>query len=394
MRYTPKITWASECWTHNIFRFYELCVGRKYGIRLESSAGAYIDEDGQKIEFMELYSFESKVAFCEMIVRRYLSNIKRNLSKIRLPEIYIDNIFSPSFSIVGFGAIASTKTHDLGYRFLIATDATGSGSGPDDTTLSWTHVCTGSNLFLFVGAGAPDADVETGATYNSAAISFLHKGQVSGDRWGYDYYTTSPATGSHSVTITNSGVNGVLGASSSYSGVAGLDGSSTGNGAASATASITTTANNCWMVGWAFDSAAISVGANTTSRVNLTSRRLIDTNGVQTPAGSHSMAVTSANNPWILMASMAPVSVSYSTTMSAGSFALTGISIGSRVARYTVMAVGSFVLTLIDFTSTVTRILFHKEALPANSFTKEVLPANSFSKEALSQNSFTKEPLG
>ena len=90
--------------------------------------------------------------------------------------------------------------------------------------------------------------------------------------------------------------------------------------ATSLTVSVTTTVDNCWLIGY-YDSSDQSqtVGTNTFFRSGVNGfLGFIDSNGAQTPPGSKSMQITSAVNSEQLMviAAISPYSTPSSGMMS------------------------------------------------------------------------------
>lgn len=203
----------------------------------------------------------------------------------------------------------------------IAFDAQGGIDADVGTGHSWTHICTGSNLILIVGfrntkaAGGEDV---TGVTYNSVAMTKLYGSLLGngGKDYDYFYYLINPATGSHTVSVNTAGSTTLYGRSASYTGVkqSGFPDaqaqaqSSTGT---SITASVTTVADNCWLV------AFMDNEVNTTTAAGGTTYRLgalttvmpfADSNGAKTPAGSYSLGMswTGSGENQYEVASMAP----------------------------------------------------------------------------------------
>lgn len=202
----------------------------------------------------------------------------------------------------------------------IAHDASTNGGGATGTSLTFAHVCTGSNLLLFVDVAINSAsDLVTGVTYNSVAMTQIDKTAIT-DGWLYMFYLLAPATGSNNVVISASSSTFIAGASSSYtgalqSGVPDAFGKNTAVPGTSVTKAITTIADNCWVhTGFserAGSNNALSAGTGVTQRVGNGATQQIysgDSNGVITPAGSYSMTWNDAANVNIamIMASFAP----------------------------------------------------------------------------------------
>lgn len=292
--------WTHASYVHDVFRLYEVIFWRRYGIRCENSVGMeYID--GKKIITKNFYTIEAGLVHMEGLVRIAIKEIAR----FRLPKLFPFRIHIPM-------AIFVTPIGQFGlptspYLFAVALDGTNTGNNNTGTSLSsftWTQDCAGSNRFFASGWGVPLTDDRTSSTFDGVSCTNIQKAQTGGlTRWSYLDYLVGPHTGT-ALTFTGnfSQADPGLGASATYTGVASsLDGSNSGTSTAatSQTVSITTTVDNDWLVGWfTNDFGANTAGSNTTVRVNLTSRVLVDTNAAQTPAGSHSLQATDggANN--------------------------------------------------------------------------------------------------
>ena len=96
------------------------------------------------------------------------------------------------------------------------------GSGP---TITWSHTCTGSSLVLVVGiAMRSNSASVTRVTYNGVALIQVGTTYVDSSNTGYNlaqFYLASPATGTHTVSVTVSNANGVCGISQSFTGCSG-----------------------------------------------------------------------------------------------------------------------------------------------------------------------------
>lgn len=199
----------------------------------------------------------------------------------------------------------------------IAFDAATSGGTQSSTgPLNFNHTCTGTNGLLFVNAfGGDGADVVTGITYNSVAMTFIAKVLGGVNHYSYLYYLINPATGTNQVSISYSGNHFMSGGAASYTG---CDQSSqpdasttnTGNGTTLST-SLTSIADQCWfiLIG-ANNVGANSAGTGSTARTNTSiSWDIFDSNSAQSP-GSYSMAFTPTSSSQLsaIMASFDPPS--------------------------------------------------------------------------------------
>ncbi len=138
----------------------------------------------------------------------------------------------------------------------VATD--GGKSPASGQTHTWTHVCTGSNLTLFVSHTGVAGDDITGATYNSVSMTLVQKKQIPADRWTYQF-----------ILDTNE-----CGASASYTGTKQSgqpDSSNTNSGSTITTLTTSTTvvAANCWLIlTGGYHSGTQSAGTGTTKRID------------------------------------------------------------------------------------------------------------------------------
>lgn len=102
---------------------------------------------------------------------------------------------------------------------VAAFDAVGpSSSGATSATspMTWTHVCGAGATHMLVGVtcdAANDAGMTLSATYNSVAMTSLGTWHTGGGTAGFlqVFALASPASGSHSVSVTESGGSGLSG---------------------------------------------------------------------------------------------------------------------------------------------------------------------------------------
>ncbi len=199
----------------------------------------------------------------------------------------------------------------------IATDAFSNDTTTTGTTLTYAHTCTGTNLILWVGVQTPFADTITGVTYNAVAMTRA-KTEVNNanDTRVYLYYLIGPATGTNNVVVTSSGSVSMGSQAASYTGVAqsgqpdATGSNTTASDDTTLTTSITTVANNCWLVGYAENNAGTNntAGANTVMRGTASNRSIMDSGAAKTPAGGFSLIFnwTNANNATSVAASFSP----------------------------------------------------------------------------------------
>ena len=181
---------------------------------------------------------------------------------------------------------------------------------------SFSHtVGNGSNrLLVAMLRGGTQSNQETvSATYNGVSMTKIGSVQIPGDRWLHLFYLLNPDTGTHTISFSdNYGVNRT--ACASYFGVkqSGQPDAyaiNTANGTTSFSCSLTTNADNAWLIGIGSSVNNIpSAGSNTIIRVNTNATTISDSNSAQTPPGSHSLNWNIANSDnWAaIIASFAP----------------------------------------------------------------------------------------
>lgn len=302
--------WSSDLWTHNVFRLYELVFGRRYGIRKEVSSA--IDKEGR--QWQMAHTWEAACALTEVSIREAF--------RFRLPVmVWIPLMQTPQ----GIPVLA------FPYLLAIAADATSdSGVGVTTNPLTWTHVVTGSNPYVFAAArnASNPPRAITAFAYNSVSGTVIEgfTGDGNGFRSTGLCGLVNPSTGSHSLSITQAAApsNWCVAIGASYSGVrqdsAGTGGTDSSNTSefistsTSMTLACTTVDNNCILV------AALSMGENaitasTNTEIVFTGSwtqepSWCDSPTAQTPAGSHSLSVTlnsGTSEGYFLMAAIAPV---------------------------------------------------------------------------------------
>lgn len=268
-RYRPEIKW-SKYWTSNIFRFYELIFGRKYGVRREISA---VRVNGKVYHYC--HTIESVLTFAEIKVREFFSSFK--LVPVR--------IYIPQLSPVGLPPISSP------YLFAIAFD-----SGLDAQSVNNYSFTNTAGDFLVVAIRTASGETVTGITYNSAALT--NNTQVTfdpGDRILYMWSKKSPSTGSNTVSITGPTFYRDL-YTASYSGCdtttnPGNTGTNTGSGT-SLSVSLTTNAAGDWLAAAGRDdSGNLASGTNWTPRGAATSIQYGDSNA-SVGTGSQTVQIT------------------------------------------------------------------------------------------------------
>lgn len=233
----------------------------------------------------------------------------------------------------------------------ITRDSSGAAAISTTNDLTWAHTCSGTNRLLFVNVYQNNGEGNNiTVTYAGVSMTSIANASSTDGQSSHLFYLFAPTSGANNVVIhCSSGNTPMGGVSSSYKGVlqAGtMDATNTQSvSATSVTATVTTVADNCWAVlgGVGFNALTASTGSNLVNSADGTVG-IFDTNAALTPAGSHSMAVTTNNaNLGVVMASFAPVVLSL--TMGQGSYTLTGQNAALSYGRKVVLAVGTYTYT-------------------------------------------------
>lgn len=198
-------------------------------------------------------------------------------------------------------------------RAAIAHDADSNSGEVTTQTFTWTHTCTGSNLVLIVGvlidSGATDT-VST-LTYNGVALTFIRRDRLTVDGLTVElWYLAGPATGANtvSVTLSNAPSFSALAGAVSLTGVdqaAALDANNGATGAAGTQPSVTVTtvADNAWIVDAVMDNINEAITAGQTQAWQVAGpiangRYAGEYFGPQTPAGAKAMTWTGLTRSW------------------------------------------------------------------------------------------------
>lgn len=175
-------------------------------------------------------------------------------------------------------------------------DSSAKGTIDANTSLTFAHTCTGSNLILFVGVDIASAsDLVSGVTYNGVTMTRIDIQIIGGaaNRTLYLYYLIAPATGANDVVIsTSSGVD-IRGVSASYTGAkqsAQPDAHDKGSAdSTSITKALLTVADGCWMISTMNnDNGVPTAGSGVTSRQVQSPIGIGDSNADITPPQSYS----------------------------------------------------------------------------------------------------------
>ena len=185
--------------------------------------------------------------------------------------------------------------------------------GAGTTTDSVTGPSTLTNGVVFaLLEGDTSSDLISAVTYGGQSMTLMQKDQGSADRWGYVWGLLNPPTGTQNLVCTRDGTTYIGRTMAFYEGVktSGLPDATATNSRASTGAvstSITTVADNCWLVGYGKSgTATLSAGTGTTQRENLSGFGVFDSNGAKTPAGSYSLEVNVTNQGGLIVVSFAP----------------------------------------------------------------------------------------
>lgn len=190
----------------------------------------------------------------------------------------------------------------------IAFDAISSVAAAVATSLTYAHTTTGSDPILFAMGRdkVAAASVVTGITYNSVSLTNVNGVQIPSSRFMWIYYMVAPATGAHNVVVSASESVSLRSYAATYSGAkqsSQPDGNNTTTGTnpnLTISNTITTTADNCWMIMYLNDDqGAITYSTSTGDTIRLNNDGggmcFMDTGGPITPAGSNTMTLTGTN---------------------------------------------------------------------------------------------------
>lgn len=190
------------------------------------------------------------------------------------------------------------------------TSVDGGDNAGTTSSLTFNHVCTGSNLIGFVcilGDNIGSSDDIASVTWGGVSCVFVRKYITPNEhlnRYAYIYAIIGPVIGSQSIVITSSSTHFLLAISVSYTGVDQTSNpiDQTSNhgpqSPANLTTALVTTIDNSWILLLA---EGLPTNPPTTGDANTTIRKenttyhnflVADSNGVIHPAGSYSMTTT------------------------------------------------------------------------------------------------------
>lgn len=129
-------------------------------------------------------------------------------------------------------------------------DSRGLGAAPS-SSLTWSHTVSGTDRILIVGMNARSTTT-AGVTYNGVAMTLaINKAYITGEvsLW----YLSAPSTGANNVIATLAGAStGLQGGGVSLTGVdqtSPIDATNSSSGSSiTASVSVTTVADNCWVI--------------------------------------------------------------------------------------------------------------------------------------------------
>lgn len=251
--------WSNNCWTHNVFRRFEMTFGRKFGVRIEMTSGLV---DG--VEYHYAHSLEASVALFETWVR----GLEPKWVPVR---VWIPVLQTPN----GIPVPVSP------YLFAIAFDTASTGAYQSAATaLTWNHTVSGSNTFMAAGLYHQLANTNINAkTYAGVTLNQAQFNDGSSGAFAtlILYYLVAPTTGTNAFNFTATTTSGeaYMGFGSSFSGAkqTGQPDSSnkdyTSSGISTITVNTTVVESDCWLVG-IFDcggaDTTMAAGAGTTAR--------------------------------------------------------------------------------------------------------------------------------
>ena len=102
----------------------------------------------------------------------------------------------------------------------LAADAKSSSSGTNADTLTWSHVCTGTDLILLVGVTTGNSPIAaaTDITYNGVSLTKIDAQELAPCRSEL-WYLIAPTTGTHDIVVTLADmVSAVTGGARSFTG--------------------------------------------------------------------------------------------------------------------------------------------------------------------------------
>ena len=209
----------------------------------------------------------------------------------------------------------------------IARGNVSNGAQSATTSLTVSHTTTtGTNGVLIVAIELQTGDNVTGVTFNGTPLTQFNKVATTiASYQNYFYYLINPGSGvTANIVVSCSGSRRIIALNADYTGVHQTTplAVSTNNitTAAAGSLTLTTTADNSWLVGSIRCNATnpTGAGANTIEVTKAASELgyvLYDSNGAKTPTGSYSLNVTFSGSQLFCMlgAQLSPASTSTSS---------------------------------------------------------------------------------
>lgn len=193
-RYRPEIIWSDKLWTHNIFRFYELLFGRKYGVRVENTVRVTCDKNGVLTYYYQFFTFEASIAHLEALIRGLI------------PELKFVRVHVPILALPG--AIIQGVDLQLPYLFAVTYDTAGSTLSGAGTSGSVNLTIAGSDRMLIGGT----ATRGTTSTFTYNAVAMTARSTASNVDTAKLFSMAGPPTGTNSLAGTFSAANWSMGA--------------------------------------------------------------------------------------------------------------------------------------------------------------------------------------
>lgn len=189
--------------------------------------------------------------------------------------------------------------------------ATSAGTTAAETSFTFSHTvgASGTNRILFVGVNTSSVQNLSSVTYNGQGMTLIDSyNETYNNSYAYLYYLVAPATGTHDVVITAPSSTWMHATAASYTGASqtgvpdAWTKSRTTSAAATFSPSLTTNADNSWVVAMVVNSAGLASGAGTDTTLRGTTldggSMLLDSNGPVSPAGSRTLVGTSSGNAY------------------------------------------------------------------------------------------------
>ena len=316
-----NLEWSNKSITYNLFRLWELVFWRRCGksnnsgdtIRIESRTTA-IKIDGEVIVTHRFYTWESLIVHAEEIIRKFFTLPELGFRFVRVPQLV-----TPNGQVFPLNEI---------FSFAIAFDVA-SSINETNSTVTLAHTSTGSDRILFTSIGLFSSATITTLKYADVNMVAVKGPQANGTENYYLRYLFAPASGANNqVLVSSASVNTAI-EQSTYSGAHQTNsteitgGAVETNSASPYTATVTTVADNCWLVGRARTSAAATVASTGTTQRASQFSSYGDSDGAKTPAGAYSMAwTTTAGTIFGQVCSFAP---SVDTSGKNSNFMLMGV---------------------------------------------------------------------